>query len=279
MSRSCVSYISTNSFQDWDKLKITEDIKILAKLENLISTLIEIAEKQHSFSTLASTKLIQAKLALVQMKTREARIYLSEAQEIADKHNMHKLAHSISKEHDKLLEQLDQWKSTNMSKSTFSERIKLASVEEIDEDMSSEQAIESIKSTSEISILLLIMAEGGVLLFSHPFSEEWKFDNDLFSGFLNSFNSISDEIFSEGLDRAKFGQYTVLINKVNNFSVSYLFKGATYPAQQKIKKFSEGLKESTDLIASLNKYYITSQVLELKDVPSLESLIAEIFIN
>jgi len=125
--------------------------------------------------------------------------------------------------------------------------------------------------------LLLIAAEGGVLVFSYPFADEWKFDDDLFSGFLNSFSSISDEIFSEGLDRAKFGQYTVLINSVGNFSVCYLFKGQSYLALQKITDFTKRIQNESSIWQTLEKFYKASQVLEIKDIPSLEPIITETF--
>ena len=125
----------------------------------------------------------------------------------------------------------------------------------------------------------MILAEGGVLIFSYPFSEEWKFDDELFSSFLAAFNSISDEIFSEGLDRVKFGKQTVLMEQVEDFSICYLFKGQTYPAKQKLIKFTEKLHNTTNIWQLLERFYQTNQVLELKDSPTLESLIEEIFIS
>ena len=55
------------------------------------------------------------------------------------------------------------------------------------------------------------MIEGGVLVFSYPFSNKWDRDNELFGSFMSAFTSFSDEFFSEGLDRVKFGQYTVIL--------------------------------------------------------------------
>jgi len=46
----------------------------------------------------------------------------------------------------------------------------------------------------EESVVLLIITEGGVLLFSYPFADEWEFDDELFGGFLTAFNNISDEV-------------------------------------------------------------------------------------
>ena len=68
------------------------------------------------------------------------------------------------------------------------------------------------KTSSETPILLLIMADSGIPLYTKIFDNEWKFKEELFSGFLSAFNSFSDEIFSEGLDRANFGKFIILMN-------------------------------------------------------------------
>lgn len=95
---------------------------------------------------------------------------------------------------------------------------------------------------------------------------------------MSSFSSISDEIFSEGLDRAKFGPYTVLMESIRDFSICYLFKGQIYLAKQKLTKFVERIQNNTSIWQTLNKFQKTSQVVELKDIPVMESLLSEIFL-
>ena len=133
-------------------------------------------------------------------------------------------------------------------------------------------------SVEEEPIVLLILTAGGVPIFSYPFAEEWKFDDELFGGFMSSFSSISDEIFSEGLDRAKFGPYTVLMESISDFSICYLFKGQIYLAKQKLTKFVERIQNNTSIWQTLNKFQKASQVVELRDIPVMESLLTEIFL-
>lgn len=130
----------------------------------------------------------------------------------------------------------------------------------------------------EEPIVLLILTAGGVPIFSYPFADEWKFDDELFGGFMSSFSSISDEIFSEGLDRAKFGPYTVLMESISDFSICYLFKGQIYLAKQKLTEFVERIQNNTSIWQTLNKFQKTSQVVELRDIPVMESLLSEIFL-
>jgi len=260
-----------------EELSLYNNPVILDEITPLITKMLEMAEDMRNYHWLAEAKLLQAKLALIQTDIEEARRLMVEAQRIAEIHGLNLLASKISSEHDKLLTQVDIWDNLKNSNAPMRDRIKLASTEGVLERLQGERAVEPSESVDDQSILLMIIAEGGVLIFSYPFSEEWKFDDELFGGFLTAFNSISDEIFSEGLDRVKFGNQTVLIEQVANFSICYLFKGLTYVAQQKLTKFVEEMQKDTSLWQNLENHYKTSQILELKESPQLESLIAEIF--
>jgi tetratricopeptide (TPR) repeat protein len=262
-----------------EELSVYNVSEVFDDLNPLISRLIEIAENQHSYLYLAEAKLLQGKLALVQMNFEEAKLLITQAQRVAEMHGLDLLAIKISSEHDKILEQLNDWENLKERDAPISERVELASINGSIERIQRKRAINPPDLVREEPTLLLIMAEGGFLIFSYPFTDEWKFDDELFSGFLSAFNSISDEIFAVGLDRVKFGENTVLMESTANFFVCYLFKGQTYLAKQKLRKFSEHLLDSAHLINTLNKYYETSQVLKLKDLPALESLVTESFIS
>jgi len=57
-----------------------------------------------------------------------------------------------------------------------------------------------------------------------------------------------------------------------------LNKGQTYSATQKLTKFVKEMQNNPSLLRNLNDFSKTSQVLEIKDNPSLENLIKGIFI-
>ncbi|MFW9942983.1 MAG: hypothetical protein ACFFFT_18245, partial [Candidatus Thorarchaeota archaeon] len=114
---------------------------------------------------------------------------------------------------------------------------------------------------------------------SESFAEEWAFEDHLFGGFLTAINSFSGEMFSEGLNRANFGEYTIIMNALDPFLVCYLFKGQSYLAQQRVTKFIDHVKEDEEIWEKFNKFNRASRLLQLKDVPSLEPLINEIFID
>ena len=262
-----------------DDLYLSNDLEVLEDINPLIKQMIEFANEKHSVIYLAETKLLQSKLALIQLKTTEAEKLLVEAQRIAETHEFDLLAMKISTEHDTLLTQLEVWKDYKDKDAPVSERVKFASLEGNIDRLQRKGGIESIELIEEESTLLLIISEGGTLIFSFPFTDEWERDEELFSSFLSAFTSFSDEFFSEELDRVKFGQYTVLRESVGTYSVCYLYKGQTYPAKKKLTKFIERIQNTTDIWKILDKFNQTSQVLELKYSPPLESLIEDIFIN
>ena len=86
-------------------------------------------------------------------------------------------------------------------------------------------------------------------------------------------------MFAEGFDRAIFGQYNILMAPVPPFLVCYLFKGQSYLAQHRLKHFAMLLQTDKKVWDVLNKFDRASQIVELRDVPSLDPLITDIFIN
>jgi len=262
-----------------EELDMTNNPEVLDELNPLIAQLSNIAKDQNAYLWLAEIKLLQAKLALIQMKIKEAEQLITQSQQIAELHGLNLLAIRISVEHDTLLEQLSTWNSLEKKNAPMSERIKLASFNGVIDRMQGKRAIELPKLTHEIPVLLLIIGEGGFPLFSNPFTKDWSFENDLISGFLAAFNSFSGELFAKRLDRAKFGEFTLLMQSVSSYSICYLFKGQTYLANQKLTKFVESVQNSDFIWETMNKFYKANRVIELKDHPSFESLIDEIFIR
>jgi len=261
-----------------EELYMTNNSEVLGELNPLITKIFKISENQRAYLWLAEIKLLQAKLALIQMDIEAAKRLFTQAQQIAEFHGLNLLAIKISSEHDNLLDQLNEWDNLKTKNAPMSERIMLASFDGVVNRMQGKRAIEPPKLTPEVPVLLLIIGEGGFPLFSNQFTEKYTFEEDIISGFLSAFNTFSGELFSKGLDRAKFGDYMILMQAVSTFSVCYLFKGQTYLAKQKLTQFTVQIQSTTSIWHTLNKFYKANRIVELKDIPSLESIISDIFI-
>ncbi|MFX0083105.1 MAG: tetratricopeptide repeat protein [Candidatus Hodarchaeota archaeon] len=278
-----VHYIATGIAHLCDlllmELRRTNDLNILDELNPLITRFSRIAEDQESFWRLAHAKILQAKLSLIQMNMGEARKLLTEAQIIAEEHDLGILAQKISSEHDTLLNQLSKWEKLKEDNAPVSERINLSSFDDVIERLLEKRTVEPQNVIDEDPVILLIIAEGGVLLFSYPFTEEWERDNEIFGSFLSAISSFSKDFLSQGLDRVKFSQYTVIMEPITNFSVYYVFKGQSYLAKQKLLQFTTLIRDEVSIVDSLNKFYKASQVIELRDFPFLEAFVKRSFIT
>ncbi|MFX0042960.1 MAG: tetratricopeptide repeat protein, partial [Candidatus Hodarchaeota archaeon] len=262
-----------------EELYLTNNPEVLEEINSLINKVLETAESNNSYLWLAETKLLQAKLALIQMDFDKSKKLLIHAQQIAEIHGFDLLAIKISSEHDDLLEKLNVWENLRITNAPISERIKLASFEGVINRMQGKGAVESPKLTPEISVLLLIIGEGGFPLFTNQFTEKQIFADNLISSFLTAFNTFSRELFSKGLDRAKFGDYMLLMQSVDIYSVCYLYKGPTYFAKQKLTQFADKIQNTPSIWQTLNKFYKTNRIIEYKDLPALKPLIKEIFLT
>ena len=259
-----------------EELENSNNIEIINEINPVIIRLLEIAEKQHSYLILAETNLLRGRLALMTLKLNDARQFLTTAQKIADEYGLTLLAQEISYEHDNLLEELGTWQSFKEEKVSVSKRMRLAAVEGVMERMLGKRTVEPQTIVDEEPILLLIMDNSGATYFNHTFIANWD-HSDLFSSFLSAFNTFSDEIFSKSIDRIRIDENTILINPVESFLVCYVIKGQSYPALQKLTKFTEAIRENPEIWQALNKSVKTSEMLGLENPPVLKTVINEIF--
>ncbi len=190
---------------------------------------------------------------------------------------MNLLAIKISNEHDKLLQNLDVWDRMKKENVPISERLEKIDINDQILTMLKKKAAEIPETSPESPILLLIMANSGIPLYTKIFNKEWKINEELFSGFLSAFNSFSDEIFSEGLDRASFGKYTSLMTGMPPFMSCYVFEGQSFLAHQKFSKFNENVHESEQIWEKLTSSNRTGEVIRDDISAGLGKLVETIF--
>jgi len=253
--------------------------EVLEEINQIIAQLLTIAEKSHSYRVFCETFILQAKLDLLTFDTKAARRFLTQAQKIAESHGIKRLAMKISHEHDELIRQLKTWEKLKESEASLSERWKLAGLNNQMENMVKKRIIEVPELSDEEPLFLLIVSEGGISLFSHSFIADKSIESQIFGGFLTTIDYFIKEIFSEGLDRAIFGEYILLMKPISPFFISYIFKGDSYYALQKLNYFIDHIQKEDIIWQKLLKSFQMNQKVHLKDIPPLESLIGEIFIT
>ncbi|MFX1417427.1 MAG: tetratricopeptide repeat protein [Promethearchaeota archaeon] len=260
-------------------LQISDESEILEEIHLLITKLLDLSEKSRSYWVLGESYLLNAKLALIQLRLNEARKLLTQGQKVAEKYGMTLLARKISHEHDELLKRLDMWENLRESKISMSERIKLSQLNEQMENVVSKRMIKVPELSDEEPILLLIVSEGGTPLFSQSFIEDKSYEDHLFGGFLSAVNTFMDEMFSEELDRATFGEHTLLMRSISPFFLCYIYKGQSYSAQNRINSFINEIQRNKEVWSTFEKYYQMNREIQLKDIPPLDPIIKEVFID
>ncbi|MHA2035007.1 MAG: hypothetical protein ACW972_05050 [Promethearchaeota archaeon] len=262
-----------------EELGKSNNSKIINDIEPLISKFSKFANTFQSEFFLFDVKRFQAKLDLIQMKFDSAKRLMIEAQQLAESSNNQFYAQAVSVEHDNLLEQQELWDNLKNTNGPFSERIKLASFDGVLDRIQGKRLEIPLDLKPETPVFLLIITESGDPLFSYSFSRELSFEDDIISSFLSAFNTFSGELFSKGLDRARFGDYIILIESVDSYSLCYLFKGQSYQAKKKLSNLVEQLQNNTTIWKTLDRFHKASQVAQLQDLPHFENLIKEIFID
>ena len=259
------------------ELQLTNDPDVITEIYPYIQELIRISEKDHLYLYLAETHILQAKLSLLTLDIKKAKQFLIQAQNIAESYGMRRLAMKISLEHDELLRQTKMWEDLKASGVNLTERLELAGLNEQMENMVKKRMIEIPEISKENPVMLLFLTEGGNLLFSKQFVEDFSFEDDILGGFLTSINYFITEVFSEGLDRAIFGKHTLLMMPLQPFLVVYIFKGDSYYAHRKLKNFLNSIQNDSAIWQSLKKFLQQSKIIQLNDIPSLESMVMKIF--
>jgi len=263
----------------FQEFQINNSKDIIEEVNQNITKLLNIAEKSHSYKVFCETYILKANLALLDFNMTKARKYLSEAQKIAESNGIKRLAIKISYEHDKLIKQLDLWKGLKDSKLSISDRWRFAGLREQMDNVKKKGVSNVPELLDEIPVFLLIISEGGMPFFSHSFTDDKKFEEHLFGGFFSTINSYIYQTFSEGLDRASFGKYTLLLNSISPFLVFYVYEGQSYSAQYRLRNFINKIKSNQELWQNLEKFYKINREFNIKDIPLFERLITNIFIK
>ena len=261
------------------EFRINNNSEVLDELNHYIGKLLTIAENSHSYLIFCETFILQAKLALINLDLKAARRFLTQAQKIAESYGIKRLAMKISHQHDELLRQITEWEILKESDASLSERWKLAGLNEQMENMVKKRMSEAPKISEEEPVSILIITEGGTSIFSHSFIKDKAFESHIFGGFITTIDYFIREMFSEGLDRAIFGEYTLLMKSIPPFFIAYIFKGDSYYAHQKINYFIDHIRKKDVIWQNLLKSFQVNQSIHLKDIPLLESLITEVFIT
>ena len=151
------------------KIKENQDVTLINAVKKNIDQLSEMAIKNNSYLLQAQVLLLKAKFALIELKPEEAKELLNWAQSIAQNKGLIRVAQQISVEYDNLLEHLDTWKQMKQKEANLHERLSLSALDETIEALSRRRGEAVVVSPEEPVMLLIILREEGLTLYSKKF--------------------------------------------------------------------------------------------------------------
>ncbi|MHA1983182.1 MAG: tetratricopeptide repeat protein [Candidatus Hodarchaeales archaeon] len=249
--------------------KTSNDSKILKEINDIIEKLLNISQSQKSFSVLAETYLLQAQLSLLENKKVESQRLLVKAQKIAEEKGLENLAKVISQEHDKLLEKLK------------TDDIDISNFESIITRLSADKKVQQTDIPAEEPVILMILSESGLSIFSKDFESVTDLNDQLIGGFLTAINAFGKEIFSgsEIIDRIMYKDFVVSLRALESLLFCYVFKGNSYYAIKKLERFASQTKDQERVWSSLIESIETGELIKENQKDILDNLISEIFLE
>lgn len=213
--------------------------EILREAHLLSSNLIKIAKMQNSYLLLSEAYWLQAQLSIVQYDFNVAKRLLSQAQIIAEEKGLSRLARKISSDHDNLLIQIEQWEELSKMDISLIDGEKIARLEELVKIMRTQKELELVDVQEEEPIVLLLLYETGIPVYSKNFAKSQEIDDILVAGFISAVNNFIQEAFgvSGYIDRIKHKENTILIKHIESTFICYVYKGESYTASSKFERF------------------------------------------
>ena len=237
------------------ELKITDAQDLWEEVRSLMKKLLGIAKSQDSHLLLAETYWLQSKLALIDLELKEAKILMNQAQFMAEEKGLHRLAIRISNEYDELLNNLEKIEELNKQDASFQEIMDFVKLDDILLQLIRKGEIELQRKSPEEPIMLVIQDKSGITVLTESFDTTTQIDSELLGGFLAAINSFAGEIFSSSghIERIKHEEYTLTLQAVDPLLVTYVYKGLSYEAINKLSLFVDTLKETRDVWDELIK--------------------------
>ncbi len=259
------------------ELGTTEDMSILLEAKGYIAQLIEIASYNNLYPLLAETYLLQAQIALIEIKIDEAKSFISNAQQLAEERGLSRLAIIISNEYDLILDKLDQWDDFTRKLPTVAEKLELTHIEQMLNQMIKKRMIDTSYAVKEeeYPIMLFILNSSGSILFTENFDFELE-EQDL-AQFLEILQEIRLEENVDFIRRNRFQEYTYLTKNINSFLFSYVFEGKAYSSINKMNAFIDEIKDPSPLWDMFKDSEETGQPISVLNRMAISQTVTEIF--
>ncbi|MBY9006860.1 MAG: tetratricopeptide repeat protein [Candidatus Lokiarchaeota archaeon] len=263
------------------ELELTGEEQILQEIEELSTRLLKIAESEHLYDLLAETFFFKAKISLLNLDIKNARLLLIKAQNTASEHELKRLANKISNEHDSLLMKLDDWEKKIEKNISLKERLHDSKLEFLISKKPNSNSNE-IKNKSDIPVYFIIISTiNAECIYNRAFGDIKIDDGSLIAGYISAINIFGKEAFSSkgSIDRIKHGDYITILQLQKEYLFGYVFKGYSYSAISKLNEFIKSLSQLNYNFDNLILDYEKNLKLPEEIHTTIENLADKIFLS
>ncbi|MHA1637877.1 MAG: tetratricopeptide repeat protein [Candidatus Thorarchaeota archaeon] len=235
------------------EVKSSQNPDAMTEIQNILNAIDRLASDQKSFRLQTEVLTIKAKIALIELKPKEAQKMLNVAQAIAQKKGLLKIAKRISHEYDSLMEQMSVWTSMLQRKTSLQERLDLSAIDNSLGVALRQHEGESFSPPEVPVMLLFIQRDIGLTIYTKKFDFASNVDGAVFGAFITAFDLfLRDTLDSEDMvERVKAGEYTLAMKSVEWLTLCYVFKGHSYFAIEKLHTLSTEIMKNADCFKSL----------------------------
>ncbi len=260
--------------------ELTEETEILEEIDEVISQLLQVARTQQSHLLLAQTYWLKAKVALIKGQVDDARMYLTQAQILAEELGLSWLASQISKDHDKLLSHESLIDILSQGDLTITEKMRLVGLKGFMGKLVRKELLETLGNGNKDKmspVFLLIIHKNGILLHAKEFSQDVSKPFDLIGGFLGALDSFSRDAFSRSLDRIRLGEYTVVMLPLGSLLLALACKGSSFAALELLQQLGSRISSSSEVHQELLNAAENSKPISPRIQRKLDNIINDLF--
>ncbi len=141
-----------------------------------------------------------------------------------------------------------------------------------------QKELEILEEQDEEPIILLLLSESGIPIYSKNFAMSQDFNDMLVAGFISAINNFIQEAFgvSGCIDRIKHEENSIIIKKIASLYFCYVYKGESYTASKRIENFITNIKNS-NIWQDLQKSEQITKILNQSKINKIEAIIYRTF--
>ncbi|MEA2069658.1 MAG: tetratricopeptide repeat protein [Asgard group archaeon] len=216
--------------------QIREENIYFNRIKRIISNHFRHAREMESQLYILENLLLKIKYTMLKNDVEEVKILLSQAKQLSEEKGFRRIALKVHDLEKLILDMKDGTTKLIIPHKFTSESIPKERVNDKIMRIAEKTTVVKDKIRKEEPVLFLVIAEGGITLFSRKFKTNAVIDEMFVGGFLTALNTFMHETFMTGgsIERIKHQEFTLLLKGHESLFFCYVFQGQSYTAVQKL---------------------------------------------